>query len=800
MLPRLSSASSLGAWAKKPPFTFSPITSSAETVTAPTARMTTEIAAALGGFTKTTTGHERGDTIVAYARGHLVEVTASEDLLSSKGIASLPIIPKPFKLQVIRNSADVYKNLVGLLAREDVTCVVNGCDAGREGELIFRLIYEHAKCRKTMKRLWLRTMTHEGIRDAYANLDPGAKYDGLADAARCRSEADWIFGINGSRGLTHIFTLKSGQWANMSMGRVQTPTLAMLVYRAREIANFVPKDYWTVQASFLLAGGNRYQGTWTRLGALPDADADEGAEGESNNSRTRFDTQACAQAVIARCQGKPTTRITETVKPSQEHAPHLYDLTTLQREANRRYKISASRTLEIAQTLYEGKVTTYPRTAGTALPEDYVEEAKGVLGALSDPSHAPHALRILEAGWCKPNKAIFNNDKITDHFAIIPTGMRPHNLSHEEALVYDMIAKRFLAIFHPAAEYRLTQRTSYIGEDAFRSNGKVCVAIGWREVYGSELDSDKPASNSLCAMTEGEGATAQEVKAVGAKTAPPSRYTEDSLLGAMETAGKQVTDEALREALKAAGLGTPATRANIIDGLLAKRSVSGKPKEPYAEVVKEGKNEFIVATKKGTDAIDYAEQNGWSDMVSPRLTGEWEMQLRQIEAGQHTRTAFMSGIEEQIHRMIGIVRGQASSMPVAERAPAVLLPTPCPLCGSGLVVGEKQVRCQTACGYALWREVASRPLSEAELVTLQSQLAAKPDDAVLKAEADLLQRYCWYGLLMLILWMAVQAVASEAGEVIQSAALALRATGGRVGGSSGVGHSIQFCSRAMSIA
>lgn len=677
-----------------------------------------EIAKALGGFTKSQNNYERDDIIVAPAVGHLIELSAPQSLLdSAKTMAALPLVPKPFVMSPIRDSASYYKNLNALMARSDVSSVVNACDAGREGELIFRLIYEHAKCRKTMKRMWLRTMTADGIREAFNAMEPGSNYDDLADAARSRAEADWIIGINGSRAMTHIFNQKSSQFEFVTMGRVQSPTLALVVKRELDIRNFVPKDYWEVHGKFALPTG-RYTAKWHRQGAQE--------EGVDADSKTRFNVAAEAEAVAARTRGKTADRVVDESKQTKENAPALYDLTTLQREANRRFKIGAKKTLDIAQALYEThKATTYPRTDAQALPEDYVDTAVDVLGKLSGGTYGPHAQRVLDNGWCKPNPVIFNNEKISDHFAIIPTGIVPSGLSREEALVYDLICKRFIAVFHPAAEFLVTTRSTFIGSDLFKCSGKVCVSPGWQQVYAAEAkDEDAVEEGALCPYSPGDVAKAAEVAVVGLQTKPPVRFTEGTLLGAMETAGKLVDDDAMRQAMKERGLGTPATRANIIEGLFVSKTASGKPRKPYCQRTLQGKTEYIQPTDHGISLIKYAHESNWGDLVSPAMTGEWEMMLREVESGKRTRTDFMNGIVAQITRMVGVLKDAHASAEANEAT--TTLDVTCPSC-SGEVIGTSRIiRCKTACGFEMRRVAYGRTFTDADFATLLANGKAGP--------------------------------------------------------------------------
>jgi DNA topoisomerase-3 len=388
------------------------------------------------------------------------------------------------------------------MARKDIDQVVNACDAGREGELIFAYLYQLTKCKLPVKRAWMQTMTTEGIREAFKNLRDGAKMRGLEDAARCRSESDWLIGINGTRALTkRMFGSRAGNVA--SVGRVQTPTLAIVYAREQEIRNFKPRDYWRVTATFEVAKG-RYEGVYQRANF-------KRAENDEHDRIDRIWDRALAEAVVAACQGRPPAAVVDEKKASTQASPRLYDLTTLQREANNRFGLPARRTLQIAQALYERhKMITYPRTDSRALPEDYIPTVRETLRNVEG-SLAPHAQKVLDEGWVRPNKRIFNNEQITDHFAIIPTPHEAKNLDEMEGKIYDMIARRFVAAFYPAAEFDVTTRISTVapGHD-FKTEGKVLTAPGWLAVYGkTTVDEDSADSKALPALSAEDGSPAR---------------------------------------------------------------------------------------------------------------------------------------------------------------------------------------------------------------------------------------------------------------------------------------------------
>lgn len=663
-----------------------------------------EIADALGGFSKVEGWLESPSAVISSGIGHLVEIHAPEAATAGRDLASLPVIPARFELRPIEKTKAQFNMLNKLMRRADVDQVVNACDAGREGELIFRLIYEHAGCRKPMKRMWLQSMTADAIRDAYRSMRSGSEFDALSDAAKCRSEADWLVGINGSRGVTRLRERQTQSYEMMTAGRVQTPTLAILVHREQEIKTFVPKDYWEVHATFGAQAGT-YVGRWFSASApveVADGDEDAAAAG------SRFWDRAQADAIVAKCRGVSPSSVKDESKTTTSAPPKLFDLTTLQREANKKFKFSAKKTLDIAQSLYEKhKVTTYPRTDSTALPEDYVEKAKEVLGTFGGSPYAEHAGRVIGNGWVRQEKRIFDNSKISDHFAIIPTGTRPSGLDEAEAKIYDMVVRRFIAAFHPAAEYNLTTRVTVVAGESFKSSGKVLVKIGWLEVYGQQAGDDK--TPALCAVAPGEAVRTDSVEAKAMQTKPPARFTEESLLGAMEGAGKLVDDDELRDAMKERGLGTPATRASIIEGLLSDKDSQGRRKEPYA--VREGKAQHLVPTQKGMGLIQFLDSNGIESLTSPRMTGEWEQKLRQIEKGQYRREAFMAEIAAMTRNIIDVIRQKAGEMPAPQER---ILAVPCPKCGSDVLSNQRTFECKTGCGFKFWREIAGRDLSDAE--------------------------------------------------------------------------------------
>ncbi len=588
-----------------------------------------DLARALGKIPKKGDHYENDDYVISSAVGHVVELEMPEDIDKKKygywRLETLPIIPEKFGLKPINDSKDRYNQLKKLLHRKDVDTVVNACDAGREGELIFRNLYELSKSKLPVKRAWMQTMTTEGIREAFRTLRDGEQLAGLADAARSRSESDWLIGINGTRALTkRIFGSRAGNVA--SVGRVQTPTLAIVFNRELEIRNFKPRDFWRVTATFEIAKGT-YEGVYQRPNFRKDPN-------EEHDRIDRVWEEEQADTVVAACKGQPIAAVSEEKKSSSQASPRLYDLTTLQREANGRFSLSAKRTLQIAQALYERhKVITYPRTDSRALPEDYVATVKQTLGNLSG-DLAKHGQTALENGWVRPNKRIFNNAQISDHFAIIPTGTAPTNLDDMEARVYDMIARRFVATFFPAAEFDVTTRVSRVAEKHdFKTEGKVMTAPGWLAVYGKSTVDESVDAKALPALASEDNAQAKTLSTElhAEVTKPPPRYTEATLLSAMEHAGKLVDDEEMAEAMKERGLGTPATRADIIDGLIYQKYLERNQRELSPTTKAESLLQFLAAVH--ADAL-----------TKPDMTGEWEYKLRQMEHGKFARRDFMSEI------------------------------------------------------------------------------------------------------------------------------------------------------------
>ncbi|WP_018608637.1 DNA topoisomerase III [Uliginosibacterium gangwonense] len=654
-----------------------------------------DIARALGGFTREGDYFESEEYVLSSAVGHLLELAVPEEFEVKRGkwsFAHLPMIPPHFALNPIEKSADRLRLLTRLIKRKDVTGLINACDAGREGELIFTYVAQHAGTAKPVRRLWLQSMTAQSIRDGFQQLRTANDMSGLREAAICRAESDWLIGINGTRSMT-AFNSKSGGFHLTTVGRVQTPTLAILVEREERIRQFKSRDYWEVEAQFEVGAGS-YVGRWFN-------EHFKKPEDDEHATATRMWEQARAEAIRAKCLGKPG-KVEEESKPSTQLSPLLFDLTSLQREANGRFGFSARTTLQLAQALYEKhKVLTYPRTDARALPEDYVGTVPGILGALPD-VYQTFATEVVKRGWVKPNKRIFNNAKISDHFAIIPTGTAPKNLSEAEHKIYDLVTKRFLAVFYPAAEYLITTRITRVEGESFKTEGKVLVNPGWLTIYGKEASVDgEEATGSLVPVKPGEGAKTEEVLVKANQTKPPARYNEATLLSAMEGAGKLVDDEELRAAMAGRGLGTPATRAQIIENLIA---------ETY--VLREGRE--LIPTAKAFSLITLLKGLGITELASAELTGEWEYKLAMMEKGQLSRADFMSHIEAMTRDIVERAKTYDSDTIPGDFG---ILTSPCPKCGGLIRENYKKFQCSD-CDYALWKIVAGRQFEPHEIETL----------------------------------------------------------------------------------
>jgi DNA topoisomerase-3 len=673
------------------------------------------LAKALGKFDKEGSGRdswfENERAIITSAVGHLVELRMPTGPNGKKlpwNFEVLPAIPERFELDPIATSEARLKQVLKLAKRKDVESIVNACDAGREGELIFRYIMDIGGIKKPVKRLWMQSMTNQAIVDAWEKLRSDEEMRPLADAAKCRSESDWLVGLNATRALT-CFRSRHGGFNITAAGRVQTPTLAILAAREAEIQAFESSPYFEVHANFGVSAGE-YPGKWID-------EAFRKSEANPHGRAERIWDQAVAEAIQARCDGKTGT-ISQETKAQTQISPQLYDLTTLQREA----PFTAKGTLAIAQALYEKhKMITYPRTDSRYLPEDYGDTVRETLRDLasSDLGVAKYARMVLEGKAengprFSKSKRVFDSKKVSDHFAIIPTG-KIAKLSDTEEKLYDMIVKRFIAVFFPNAEYeqttRLTRITTGDVTDTFRTDGRVMVKAGWQEVYGKR-PGVASGKDELTAVAAGESAKVNEIEVRHEHTKPPARFTESTLLSAMEGAGKLIDDEDLREAMAERGLGTPATRANIIDGLINQKYI-----------VRDGRDLHV--TPNGMRLIHILKEMQIVGLTSPSLTGEWEFKLRRMEHGQLQREAFMGEIEAYTRDIVARAKSLAAEI---KNRPFDDLDATCPKCGAkGLKQTDATYECRALdCGFKAKKHIAGRLITEDEARELFSKKFVGP--------------------------------------------------------------------------
>ncbi len=644
-----------------------------------------------GSFDDNKTFYEGDDYVVTFAVGHLLELSDPEDYdpaWKSWKLETLPIIPTEFKVRPRDAKSKKQLGVVHkLLKRDDVDRIINACDAGREGELIFTHIYDTSEVDKPIDRLWINSMTKQAIRDGFEQLRPAEQVVPLREAARSRSEADWLVGMNATRAAT----VRRGWGAGVvSLGRVQTPTLAMMVRREREIQAFVPEPFWLVHATF----DPRYHGLWF-----------EGDETQVKDGQR-------AEEIVAKVKGKTGQVESVERKEQSERAPLLYDLTSLQRDANRRFGFSARRTLSAAQSLYEGKkAITYPRTSSRFLSGDLVPQLKPTAQTLVPiPEYADGARYVLGLDQL-PLGRVVNDAKVDDHHAIIPTDI-DHDLSAfspDERRIFDLVARRFLAVFHPPARFARTTIVTEVEGERFRTRGKVTLEAGWRGVYGLEADETKPqdeeggeGEGELPALEQGQEVKCVEAESEAKETRPPPRYSEATLLSAMETAGKLVDDDEAREAMKERGLGTPATRAEIIETLIRREYIERVAKD-------------LQPTPKGMSVVTMLDEH---PITSAELTGDWEKQLVDIEHGNGERSAFMDGIAGFATTTVEQIASLPDDKIRVERAELGL----CPKCGAetGEIIKENarafgctswKSREETGCGFVIWKRVAGRTLT-----------------------------------------------------------------------------------------
>jgi DNA topoisomerase III len=674
-----------------------------------------------GPFKKQEGWLEGPEHVVTWAVGHLVQLAEPDEYdpkFKRWRMPDLPIVPDKFKLVVRDERSRKQMTVVTKqLGRDDVEEVVNACDAGREGELIFAYLYEKANAKKPVKRLWLNSMTNAAMKEAFNQLRPAAEFAKLEQAARSRSEADWIVGMNATRAAT--IRLRSSFDGAVSLGRVQTPTLAIIARREEEIRAFKPEPYWLVDATFAAgpldeaqANGGQEEG-----GSANGANPERSYSGRFHaQTKPRIASEAEAVAIVQACEGKQGTITKLEKKKQKERAPMLYDLTTLQREANTRYGFSAKRTLAAAQRLYEEhKALTYPRTNSRYLTTDMIGEIKPIAALVGGQAEYSKAAEYVTGLQELPLGRVVNNAKVTDHHAIIPTRSEHavQRMGSDDKRVYDMAVRRFLAVFHPEAVFENTKvettvpagREEKDGGHVFRTRGKLLLVPGWRGVYGeAAADSAKPekerggeedegADQQLPRLEQGEEVQTRDIKSARKETKPPHRYSDASLLGAMETAGKLVDDEELREAMKESGIGTPATRAAIIERLIT-----------VGYVERDGR--ALVATEKGLNVIRLLNEHA---LTSPGLTGSWEQRLGKIERGEDSRQQFMSDIAGFAGETVKELDETLKDV----RIPRARLGS-CPVCGHEIVENRKGYSCwareDPGCGFVIWKSKAGKTL------------------------------------------------------------------------------------------
>lgn len=647
-----------------------------------------DIARVLGRAKKCDDYYENDEYVIASALGHLVELNMPADIdkkYARWSLSNLPIIPEKFKLKPIEKTKAKLAALKKLLSRKDIDGVINACDAGREGELIFTYIYEITKCKLPRQRLWVSSMTPSSILEAFSNLKSQEEMESLQDAARCRSESDWLVGINGTRAITSRMYGSRGK-SLASVGRVQTPTLAMIVEREHEIQNFKPTRYWKITAEFEIENG-KYEGVYQR----PDF---KQKDKDANDKADRIWSHADAERVLNEVRAGGGAKVSDKKTQSKQIAPRLYDLTTLQREANNKYSFPANKTLSIAQSLYEKhKMITYPRTDSRALPDDYRGVVVRTMESMAEP-YRRFAQKAVDEGYVKKaGKRIFDSKQVSDHFALMPTDVSGKKLTDDEAKIYDMIARRFVAAFYPEAVFDVTTRISAVGSNIFKTEGKVLRSAGWLDVYNKET-SDKEILPPLA--DEKERAKMLEAHLKEESTKPPARYTEATLLSAMEGAGKLLDDEELADAMKDKGLGTPATRAQIIENLIAHKLVERERRD-------------LIPTARAESLIRFLDALAIDALTSPSMTGEWEQKLRLIERKQLSRKTFMDGICAMTTQIVDKARNF-----VEEEVESHEVDIPNPIDGSKLIETFRAYKSKDG-KFIIYKTIGNRKISEEEV-------------------------------------------------------------------------------------
>lgn len=636
-----------------------------------------DIGKVLGGFSRQDGYLEKDDMIISWAVGHLVELVMPQDYdpaLKRWNLDVLPILPEPFQLKAKPSTIKQLRILRTLINRQDVDRLINACDAGREGELIFRNIVQFLNCRKPNDRLWLSETTAAAIQNAFSNLRSSSEVENLARAAIARSQADWIVGINATRGYT------SKHREKLTVGRVQTPTLALIVNRDREIDSFVPEDYWAIEAIFN-TGQQNYKGKWFK------------------NKQDRFNSRAESEEIRNKLTpGNPAQVLKVETKEKTEQPPQLFNLTDLQKECNKKYSFTAEETLNIAQKLYESHLLTYPRTDSRHLTEAMSATLPTRLNALRRTELGTVVSSITDTSIT--NKRYVDDKKISDHAAIIVTDVSPDlsALTENETKIYLLIARRMVGMFLPPARIQQTIVITACQNETFGTKGNVLLEAGWKVLYNDTEEDDTPA---LPALTEGQEVTLQEAQVLDKQTQPPKKYTEATLLSVMENAGRQMEDEEIREAMQGKGLGTPATRANIIEKLISTGYVTRQKKN-------------LIATDKGKLLIDLVAPA----LKNPELTGEWEKKLNDIEQGRYHSSLFIQEIKQFTLDMVNEVKAMEVIKKFKNDFKSV---GECPLCGKPVVENKKGYGCsgfKEGCKFVIWKQFAGKKISEAQVKKL----------------------------------------------------------------------------------
>lgn len=676
-----------------------------------------DIAKALGGFEKKSDYYESDSYYMTWAVGHLVELLSPEDLDPKYKrwlLQDLPILPERFEYKPKEGQKERLDVIKSLANRNNVVGLINACDAGREGELIFRELYDFSGTKKPTRRLWLQSMTHDAIRKEFTNLRDGNEYDHLGDAARCRAESDWLIGMNATRAVTRRLKPKAQKGVSWSVGRVQTPTLALVVKREAEILRHRPEPYWTIEGRFS-TDTHEYSGQWfdPNFKRSEAADEDDVALREKDD---RIFSRSQLDKILAELEAQKSAAVaSETRKESREIAPQLFDLTTLQREANRRFGMPASRTLQAAQRLYEKhKVLTYPRTDSKNLPEDYVDNVKTILGKYGDSKldFAGVSRRVLSRGLLNKER-VFNNKGISDHFAIIPTGEIPVGLEGDDQRIFDLVSKRFLAAFMPPAVWAKVERITRISNHNFRTRVSDLQEQGWREVYGKDTEDESslpklhPTDPNATVKVKTENVESQENA-----TKPLPRLTEAKLLSLMEHCGRTVESEDLADALRDKGIGTPATRAEIIENLIAKEYVARNGKA-------------LRATSKGMRLLDVLNRVPVDGLASVELTGEMEYGLKQMERGAKSRREFMQEMSKYTADIVEKTRSFDYEELYAKEAPL----GSCPACKKGTVYESfwgYKCNQKEDCTFIIWKEKNQRYLDRSLVADLLTKKTVGP--------------------------------------------------------------------------